>query len=99
MNLDQLTQAGRNKLTVMLEQGREDWERDMLHWKKTKGQAGDEMRKWYSAFKKFHEAVLRKADIGALLEKNSLAPGVEYRFRIAYEWALREREIIDNWEA
>jgi len=96
MNLDQLTQAGRNKLIVMLEQGREDWERDMLHWKKAKGQAGDEMRKWYSEFKKFHEAVLRKADIGALLERNPSAP---YRFRIAYEWALREREIIDNWDA
>ena len=99
MNLDQLTKAGRNKLTVLLEQERTEWTRNMRHWKKVKGQAGDEMRKWYSDFKKFHAAVLRKADIGALLERNPSAPGFEYRFRIAYEWALREREIIDNWES
>ena len=99
MNLDQLTKAGRNKLTILLEQERTKWTLDMRHWKNVKTPAGGEMRKWHSDFKKFHEAVLRKADIGALLEQNSLAPGFEYRFRIAYEWALREREIIDNWEA
>ena len=99
MNLDQLTKAGRNKLTVLLEQERTEWTRNMRHWKKVKGQAGDEMRKWYSDFKKFHLAMCYGTDLDELLKQNLLTGVTDLRFRDTYTWALREREIIDNWES
>lgn len=98
MNLNQLTKAGRNGLTVLLEQESERWTLDMRHWKKVKSPAGEEMRKWHSDFKKFHIGVCSGTDIDNLLKRNLLTPGFEHRFLSAYKWALREHEIIYSWD-